>query len=198
MTSVIGRRTWIGLSVFALIAIGLGWAATAWRSAAPVSAPLIGGPFALTTHDGKRLTDKDLLGQPFALFFGFTHCPDICPTSLLELSAVIDKLGSSAEKMRFLFVTIDPERDTPDQLKLYLSSFNPRIIGLTGSVDEIKAAAKAYRAYWQRVPTSDSYTMNHSTFTYLMDRHGKYTSLIAYQQPVDAQVAAMKRVIAAP
>lgn len=170
----------------------------AWRVTAPEPVPLIGGPFALTTHDGKRLTDKDLLGQPFAIFFGFTHCPDVCPTSLLELSAVIDKLGTNAAKMRFLFVSIDPERDTPEQLKLYLSNFNPKIVGLTGTMDEIKAVTKAYRAYWQRVPTSDSYTMNHSTFTYLMDRHGKYASLIAYQQPPDSQVAAMHRIIAAP
>jgi len=198
MTGAIGHRTWIALSLFAIISIGVGLAASAWRRDAPLSAPLIGGPFALTNHEGKRLTDKDLLGQPFAISFGFTHCPDVCPTSLLDLSAVIEKLGPEAAKMRFLFVSIDPERDTPEQLKLYLSSFNPNITGLTGTLDEVKVAGKAYRAYWQRIPTSDGYTMNHSTFTYLIDRHGKFHSLIAYQQPVDTQVAAMKRVIAVP
>lgn len=197
----ISWRTWAGLTAFAVLSVGLALvAAPAWRKAGPLpaAAPVIGGPFALTTHDGRRLTDKDLLGQPFAIFFGFTHCPDICPTSLLDLSVVIERLGRDAEKMRFLFVSIDPERDTPEQLKLYLSSFNPRITGLTGTLDDVRAAAKAYRAYWQRVPTSDGYTMNHSTFTYLVDRHGKYDSLIAYQQPADAQAAVMRRVIAAP
>lgn len=153
------------------------------------------GAFDLASAAGGRLTSKELLGKPFAIFFGFTYCPDICPTTLLDLSTVIKDLGPDADRMRFLFVSIDPLRDTPEQLRKYLSSFDPRIIGLTGTETEIAAVAKAYRAYYAKVPTSDGYTMNHSTITYLMDANGQLADLINYQEDQGKQVAKLRRLL---
>lgn len=166
------------------------------RGTGPHPVP-IGGPFDLASSAGGRLSSADLKGKPFAIFFGFTYCPDICPTTLLDLSTVIKDLGPDADAMRFLFVSIDPLRDTPDQLKKYLSSFDPRITGLTGTEAEIAAVAKAYRAYFVKVPTSDGYTMNHSTIMYLMDRDGKYAGLINYQENHASQVAKLRKLIGA-
>ena len=159
-------------------------------------AATIGGPFELTTHEGKRLSAADLKGRPFAMFFGFTFCPDVCPTTLLELTNVIRELGPDADKMRFLFVTVDPERDTPEQLKLYVSNFDPHITGLTGSAADIANVARAYRAYYEKVPTKDGYTMNHSAITYLMDKQGQFFGTIAYQEKHETQVAKLKRLVA--
>ena len=155
----------------------------------------IGGPFELTTHDGKRLSSADLKGTPFALFFGFTHCPDVCPTTMLELSNAIKALGADADRMRFFFVSVDTERDTPELLKLYLSNFDPRITGLVGTPDEIAAVAKAYRAMYEKVPTKDGVTYNHTALVYLMGRDGRLAGTINYQESADALVKKLRRVI---
>ena len=141
----------------------------------------IGGTFALTSHEGKRVTDKDFAGKPFALFFGFANCPDICPTTLLELTNRMSELGPLAKDLRIAFVTVDPEQDTPAFLKTYLSNFDPRIIGLTGTAAEIADVAKKYRALYQKVPTSTGYTMNHEASVYLMDKSGRYVGSLNYQ-----------------
>jgi protein SCO1/2 len=153
----------------------------------------IGGDFELTTHEGKRLSNRDLAGKPFAVFFGFTHCPDVCPTALLELSNILKKLGPDADKMRYLFISVDHEQDTPAHLKTYLSSFDPRIIGLTGTAEEIAAVARGYRAYYQKVPTKEGFTYNHTALTYLMGRDGKYVTHIGYQEAEDRQVAKLRK-----
>jgi protein SCO1/2 len=181
------------------------WAAAALTAAAvafaisgyyaPRRGPSVGGPFELTTHDGRKLAARDLLGQPFAVFFGFTLCPDVCPTTLSDLTNVMKDSGPAASRMKFLFITIDPERDTADQLKLYLSSFDDRIIGLTGTPAEVAAAAKAYRAFYTKVPTSDGYTMNHSTMMYLMDRRGEFAGLINYQEQHVSQIAKLRKLV---
>ena len=135
----------------------------------------IGGPFALVNQDGRKVSDKDFAGAPFLVFFGFTHCPDICPTTLHEASEVLRALGNSADKLRVAFITVDPDRDTPDALKNYLSSFDPHIVGLTGSQAEVDGVAKAYRAYYRKVPLKDgSYTMDHTALVYLMDKRGNF------------------------
>ncbi len=113
----------------------------------------IGGPFRLTDQNGKTITDQDLKGRPFLVFFGFTHCPEVCPTALFDISEIMTKLGPDAEKMNALFVTVDPERDTPAALKEYLSSFNPRLIGVGGDAEALAAVAKAYRVYYKKIPT---------------------------------------------
>jgi protein SCO1/2 len=156
----------------------------------------IGGPFTLTTHEGKRLSSEELKGKPFAIFFGFTFCPEICPATLLELTQSIAELGKDADKMRYLFVTVDPERDTPEHLALYLSSFDPRIIGLTGTPEEIASVAKAYRIVYEKVPTGDDYTMNHTALVYLMDAKGEMGGVIAYGVPPEMRLKKLRELVA--
>jgi protein SCO1/2 len=144
----------------------------------------IGGPFALVNQDGRKVSDKDFAGAPFLVFFGFTHCPDICPTTLHEASEVLRALGNSADKLRVAFITVDPDRDTPDALKNYLSSFDPHIVGLTGSQTEIDGVAKAYRAFYRKVPLKDgSYTMDHTALVYLMDKRGNFVGSFNVKRP---------------
>ncbi len=135
----------------------------------------VGGPFELTASDGRRVTDRTFQGAPHLIFFGFTNCPDICPTKLMEMSEVLRAAGDRARDVRALFITVDPARDTPEMLKNYLSSFDSRILGLTGTQAEIDAVVRAFRAYARRVPTSGGdYTMDHTAIVYLMDRRGQF------------------------
>jgi protein SCO1/2 len=183
----------IALAVAFALRPGLG----TLSGSAPFSAQ-IGGPFQLTTHEGKRLSTADLAGAPFAVFFGFTHCPDVCPTTMLELTNVIKKLGPDADRMRYLFVSVDTERDTPEHLKLYLSNFDPRITGLVGTPEEIAAVAKAYRAFYEKVSTKDGYTYNHTALIYLMGKDGRLAGTINYQEPEDVQLKKLRRLIGVP
>jgi protein SCO1/2 len=156
----------------------------------------IGGPFELTTHEGKRLSSTQLQGKPFALFFGFTHCPDVCPTTLLELTNAIKALGPDADRMRYLFVSVDPERDTPEHLKVYLSNFDARIVGLVGTPAETAAVAKAYRAVYEKVPSKDGgFTFNHTALVYLMGADGRFAGTLNYQESQDAQLKKLRRLI---
>jgi protein SCO1/2 len=135
--------------------------------------PLVGGPFALQAADGKVITDKDLVGEPFLVYFGYTHCPDICPTTLAQISDALAKLPGKPVKA--LFVTVDPERDTPKLMGDYVSSFDPRIIGLSGSPEQIAQVEAAYRVYAKKAPGKDGdYAMDHSSVVYLMDRNGRF------------------------
>jgi protein SCO1/2 len=135
----------------------------------------VGGPFTLTDQNGKTVTDANFKGEPFLVFFGFTHCPDVCPTTLYEMSEVLKRLGPDAQKTAALFVTVDPERDTPEKMKQYVSSFHPRIFGLTGTQAQIDAIKKEYRVYSKKVPTKDGdYTMDHTAVVYLMDKNGRF------------------------
>ena len=143
----------------------------------------VGGPFRLVGHDGKERTEEDFAGAPFLVFFGFTHCPDICPTKLFEISQILDALGKD-RKAGALFVSVDPERDTPEVLKSYLSSFDPRIIGLTGSPEQVQATVRAYRAYAKKVPLKDGdYTMDHTAIVYLMDKRGAFVGSFNVSRP---------------
>lgn len=154
----------------------------------------VGGPFELVNQDGKTVTDKDYLGKPLLVFFGFTHCPDICPTTLFEVSEVLNRLGPDAEKVSAIFVTVDPERDTPEKLKLYLSSFHPRISALSGSEAQIEAIKKVYYVYAKRVPLEGGgYTMDHTSVVYLMDRHGKFVAPFNLKRDADAAAAELRR-----
>lgn len=200
MLKWIRNVAWAAIAALALAAgaVLFGYGPKGWTPAnAPLSAA-IGGPFTLTTHMGEKLTSDSLKGKPFAVFFGFTYCPDVCPTTLLDMSNLIKDLGPDAQKMRYFFISVDAERDTPEQLKLYLSSFDPAITGLTGTVAEIADAAKKYRAIYERVPTKEGYTYNHTATTYLMDRDGKFVSTLAYQEKPETALPKLKRLIAAP
>ncbi len=140
-------------------------------------ASAIGGAFQLVDQDGRAITDRDMKGKPFLVFFGFTHCPDVCPTTLFEVSEIYSKLGKDADRVGALFVTVDPERDTPAKLKDYLSSFDPHLRGLTGDAAAIAAMEKIYRVYSKKVPLKDGdYTMDHSALVYLMDKQGRFVA----------------------
>ncbi len=156
----------------------------------------IGGHFTLIDEDGRRFTTTSLSERPFAVYFGFTHCPDICPTAMLEASRLLADLGDAARDFRILFVTVDPARDTPDLLKLYTESFDPRIIGLTGTEDEVATVARLYRAYYRRVPTGgDSYTMDHTVTTYLMNGRAEFVGTIAHGEAHDTALVKLTRLL---
>jgi protein SCO1 len=156
----------------------------------------IGGPFQLTTHEGRPFSDKDLAGKPYAIFFGFTRCPDVCPTTLLDMTNRLEELKDDADKLRILFVSIDPERDTPEFLAGYMKSFDKRIIGLTGTREQIARIAKAYRVIYEKVPGSaGDYTMNHTAIVYLFDKNGSFASTLAYQEAEANQRSKIKRLI---
>ena len=135
----------------------------------------IGGPFALIDHNGKPRTDEDFRGKLMLVYFGFTYCPDICPTDLQNIGLALDQLGPAGEKIQPLFITVDPERDTAEHLEDYVPMFHPRLIGLTGDAAAIHAAAAAYRAYYAKVPLKgDDYTVDHSSFIYMVGADGQY------------------------
>lgn len=167
------------------------------RSSQLPLAASIGGPFTLTSHEGKRLSDTDLRGKPFAIFFGFTNCPDVCPTTMLEMANRLEELGPLADKLNIVFVTVDPARDTSEFLKRYLANFDKRIIGLTGTDAEIAAVARAYRAVYKKVPTQTDYTMDHTATVYLMDAQGRFVGTIAYQEPAETQRKKLRRLVGA-
>jgi protein SCO1/2 len=159
------------------------------RGPAPITMPsAVGGPFQLVDQNSKPITDQDLKGQPFLVFFGFTHCPDVCPTTLFEVSEIFRALGPDAKNLRAMFVTVDPERDTPAVMKDYLSSFDPHLRGASGDRGMIEAAERAYRVYAKKVPGENGdYGMDHSAMVYLMDKQGRFVAPFSLKRrPEDA------------
>ncbi len=156
----------------------------------------IGGSFTAIRSDGKTITEKDFNGRPHVLFFGFTHCPDVCPTTLYEGSQWYKELGEDGDKVDMYFVSIDPERDTVEVLADYLSSFDPRIRGVTGSVAQITDLAKKWRVYMEKVPLEDDYTMNHTATTFLMNGKGEFVRTIAYGEDSKTAVDKLRKLVA--
>jgi len=159
---------------------------------------LVGGPFTLTDHTGKHVTEQDFRGRTMVVFFGFTFCPDVCPSGLQVMSAALDKLGPKADRVVPVLITVDPERDTPAQLAMYVQSFHPRLVGLTGTPAEIEAVAKAYRVYVRKVgdPKSTAgYTIDHSSIIYVMGPDGAYRTHFPHSTNVDALAAALGRLL---
>ncbi|KAJ1381201.1 Thioredoxin-like superfamily [Sesbania bispinosa] len=148
----------------------------------------IGGPFNLINHDGKRVTEKDFLGQWTLLYFGFTHCPDICPEELQKLAAAVDKIKEKAGIETVpVFISVDPERDTVEQVGEYVKEFHPKLIGLTGSPDEIKGVARAYRVYYMKTAEEDSdYLVDHSIVIYLMGPDMEFIKFFGKNNDVDS------------
>jgi protein SCO1/2 len=163
-----------GLVVF----LGVFLYATGQFSGASTGGSAVGGPFALTDQNGQRVTDADFKGKPFLVFFGYTHCPDVCPTTLFEVSEVMRSLGKDADRTKALFITVDPERDTPAVLKDYLSSFDPHLVGATGDQKTVEAVERTFRVYAKKVPTGKDgdYSMDHSAIVYLMDKQGRFVA----------------------
>jgi protein SCO1 len=191
------RRTNPFLFVLVLFAIGFGIVyAILWKPQISQTAgkALIGGPFSLVDTDGRPVTDRDFRGKLMLVFFGYTHCPDVCPTELQTMAEVMDRLGSGARQIAPVFISVDPQRDTPEALAAYVKNFNPRIIGLTGSPAEIASAAKAYRVYFRKAEGgADDYTVDHSAFVYLMDREGNYLTHFLFNASPDTILAEIKK-----
>jgi protein SCO1/2 len=196
---IIMEKTTRPLTVIAAFAASLAigllvtlWLAGGFRGAAAPAA--IGGPFQLTDQAGQTVTEKSLVGRPSIIFFGFTHCPDVCPTSLFEMSEVLRAMGPDADKVNAFFVSVDPERDTSQAMKDYLSSFDPHLRGLTGSNEAIARVISAYRVYAKKVPLKDGdYTMDHTALIYLMDREGKFVRPFDLKRKPEEAAADLKR-----
>jgi protein SCO1/2 len=159
-------------------------------------APL-GGPFQLVDSKGQPVTEAVFRGKPSAVFFGFTHCPDVCPTTLMEMAQWIEELGPDADKMRFVFVTVDPERDTPEAMNDYVSAFSDKVIGITGEPEKVRAMAKDYKIYFRKAPLEGGdYTMDHTASVLLQDSDGNLVGTIARGEDEAAAVAKLRRLVA--
>jgi protein SCO1 len=198
-----GRRRW--LSWLALPAITAGLLACERLPASPAGPAfkgidITGAPygqgFLLTDFNGRPRTLADWQGKAVMLYFGFVQCPDVCPTALSRAAAVMEQLGPQAAEVQLLFVTVDPERDTPELLREYMAAFDPSFVALTGSDDQIKAAADAFRVYYKKVPTGSSYTMDHTALTYLFDRHGRLRVALRHEQGADDYAADIRTLLA--
>lgn len=156
----------------------------------------IGGPFRLTSHTGRAITDRDLKGKLSAVFFGFTHCPDVCPTTLFDLSELLKELGPDGDKITPVFITVDPERDTPNVLAEYLQAFDPRILGLSGSTAEVDVAVQAFKAYYRKGAVSPGgYTVDHTAIVYLMNKDGRMASSLDSHEPRETRLAKLRLLI---
>jgi protein SCO1 len=154
----------------------------------------VGGPFQLMDQNGKAVTDAEMKGKPFLVFFGFTHCPDICPTTLFDMSQLMKELGPDADRTGALFITVDPDRDTPKVMKDYLSNFDAHVRGLTGDPTAINAAIRAYRVYAKKVPLENGdYTMDHTALVYLMDKNGHFVAPFDVSRTPAAEAADLRR-----
>jgi protein SCO1/2 len=156
--------------------------------------------FALTDQDGKPRTLADFRGKAVLMFFGYTHCPDVCPTTLSEMAAVMKQLGPDAERVQVLFVTLDPERDTPAVLKEYVPAFDPRFIGLSGSPEAIAKVAKEFRVFYQKVPGKEagSYTLDHTAGSFVFDPQGRVRLFVRHGQGPEPVAHDLKMLLAAP
>ncbi|ABQ33049.1 MULTISPECIES: SCO family protein [Bradyrhizobium] len=175
----------VGLSLMFLIMGG------GRNIAAPAA---IGGPFQLTDQSGAVVTEQSLQGRPTLIFFGFTHCPDVCPTSLFEISEVLRAMGKDADSVNAYFISVDPERDNPATMKDYLSSFDPHLKGLTGDPEVLAKVLTEYRVYAKKVPLKDGdYTMDHTALVYLMDRNGRFVAPFNLKRTPEEAAADLKK-----
>lgn len=192
---------WIAV-VGAIVGVG-GVALRIWPLPAPertgtvAGTAEIGGPFRLTSHRGETVAEADLRGKPYLLFFGFTHCPDICPTTLSELTTRLEQLGPEADKVRTLFVTVDPERDTQEALAAYMTSFDPRIAALRGDQSQTDDVVRSFRASVRKVPLKDGdYTMDHNAIVYMMNADGRFVNSLDPHESEDVQLQKLRRLVA--
>ena len=184
------------LAVWIAVLVGaagwIGW--DAWKG----GQPSIGGAFALTDQDGRPFSSDSLKGKPTLIYFGYTFCPDVCPTSLLLMETAIAKLGpDAARKVNLVFITVDPERDTSKLIKGYVTNFGPTFIGLTGTPAEIASVTRAYRVYSQKVPGKEGgpYLMDHSSIVYVLDRNGRFVTHFTHEAKAEAIAAAVQRLL---
>lgn len=189
--------TWV---LVAVLLAATGW--VVWRgqtqpATETAADAAIGGPFTLVGVDGQPVTETIFAGKPHAIFFGFTHCPDVCPTTLGEISVMLGDLGDEAKDLQVAFISVDPERDTPAFLKDYLSAFSDRIVGLTGSEAQVADVVAKYRVFRRKVPGENGdYTMDHTAAVFLFDRTGAFKGTISYGEPQQDAMAKLKRLVA--
>jgi len=185
------RNILVGILV--LMAAGIGFLTFDWYRKSNGS-EAYGAPFELVDASGTPITEAAFRGHPSAIFFGFTHCPEVCPTTLFELDGWLKKLGDEGKDIRAYFVTVDPERDTAEIMKTYVGNVSDRITGITGEPDKVHAMAKAYGIYWRKVDLEDGdYTMDHMASVILLDGNGAFAGTIAYGENPDTAVAKLKR-----
>jgi protein SCO1/2 len=183
---ILGTGTFLAL---ALRDTPRGAAGTALASA-------IGGPFQLVDQNGKTVTDTDLKGKWSLIYFGYTHCPDACPTALNDISIALSDLGPQRDAVRPVFITVDPERDTPETLKAYVTSFDAPILALTGTAEQVAKAAKGYRVYYAKHPEAGGdYSMDHSSVIYVMDPEGRFTASFTHESPPEQISERLKKLI---
>lgn len=198
LLKIIRNIAWAGVLV-AMIAFGISY----WKANQPQqgNAPLkvsqlVGGSFVLTDSKGQTITEKDFLGRPFLVFFGFTHCPDVCPTTLFEASTWLKSLGSDADRLQVLFVSVDPGRDTPELLNTYLQAFDPRIKAATGTKSQIDAIVQSYKATYRIVPAgTGNYTVDHTALMFMMDSKGRFFGTIDYHEKTEIALEKLRRLL---
>lgn len=186
------------LILWVLVAVAAIGATIIFFTVPPKGTSTIGqGSYTLTDQDGAKVTEAVFKGHPSLLFFGYTHCPDVCPTTLAEMSAWFETLGADAKDLKAYFVTVDPERDTPQVLKDYVAWVGPRLSALGGERAEVDKAIKAWGVVAEKVPGSgpDDYTMNHTASVFLLDKDGRFQSTIAYQEDGKTAVAKIRRLV---
>jgi len=173
------------------------WMGLALRAQVQSGATKIGGPFTLVDDTGAQVSEADLKGKSTVMYFGYTFCPEVCPTTLTDLAQWMQMIGQDADRLNYVFVTVDPERDTPKVMHDYVSAFDPRIRGLTGTSEQIAKVAKEYGVYYKRIPTSDGgYVMDHSAVLYMMDPNVRFVGIIPYQEDTAKAVAKLKKLAA--
>lgn len=159
---------------------------------------MINAKFSLVDGNGNPVSENDYRGRPLLVFFGYTNCPDVCPTTLSTIAEVIDGLGGKAEKLRYLFITVDPERDRPKVMAKYTAAFHPRIVGLTGTPAQVKSATSSFRVFYKKIKpksTTEGYGMSHTAVTYLMDAKGRYLAHFSYGDEPDKILAGIRKYI---
>jgi protein SCO1/2 len=192
----------VAAALAALVILGAGiFLALALRdnprgAAGTAVASAIGGPFRLTDQNGETVTDADLKGKWSLVYFGYTHCPDACPTALNDISIALEDLGAKRDAVRPVFITVDPERDTPEALKAYVTSFDAPILALTGTLEQVAQAAKGYRVYYAKHPEAGGdYSMDHSSVIYVMDPQGRFTASFTHESTPEQIAERLKKLL---
>jgi protein SCO1/2 len=183
------------IGILVAMAAGVGWLTFDWYRGSVTEA--FGAPFALVDQKGTQVTEAAFRGHPSVVFFGFTHCPEVCPTTLVEMDSWLKKLGDEGKEIRAYFVSVDPERDTPEIMNTYVSNVSDRVTGITGEPEKVAAMAKSFGIYSRKVPLEGGdYTMDHTASVLLLDRNGGFFGTIAYGENADTAAAKLKRLVA--
>lgn len=196
MEPILTRRRALLLAPAGVLAVGLAGAGAYLSIRPEEAAPAIGGPFALLDGDGRAVTEAQFRGRWMMVYFGYTHCPDACPTALQDMANALDALGAKKKEVAAVFITIDPERDTPAVMKDYVAAFDSTIVPLSGSVEAVARVAREYRVYFAKHPTSDGgYDMDHSSIIYVMDRAGRFVTNFTHETPPEQMAAKLRTLV---